>query len=172
MVQLESVTPDVIFPGYYRWQFSATATPTDGVISGGDVYFTLYDLPETPYTVEAPGLWGALSTGTGITPAGLSPTDDPNIRNVTFRYTDFSSRPWNAAILSGSTFDIILSTGNPVYGEFSWQNYSAYPVSDGQLQSGLGTVSQGNSVTVPEPATLGLVGLGLAVLAASRRRRQ
>jgi hypothetical protein len=92
------------------------------------------------------------------------------MRNVTFRYDDLSSRPWNDAILPGSTFDIILSTGTPVYGEFSWQNYSAYPVSTGQLQSGLGTVAGQGSTSVPEPATLVLLGSGLAGLFSFRKK--
>jgi hypothetical protein len=173
MVQLENVTPDTNFGNYYRWQFSATATPTDGFISGvsgGDVYFTIYDLPGTLVTVEAPNFWSALSTGTGITPAGLIPTDDSNIDNVTFRYSSLSSRPGSDAIVSGSIFDIILSTGNPVYGEFSWQDYSAYPYSTGQLQSGLGTVAGQGSTSVPEPATLILLGSGLAGLISLRKK--
>lgn len=171
MVQLDSVAPDIAFPGNYRWKFSASITPTDGFISGGDNYFTIYDVPGTLVTVESPLYWNASSHNTGDTPPGLSPTDDPSIVNVIFKYGSLSSRPGSDAVSAGSTFDIILSEGTPSILDYSWQDYSAYPVSNGQLQNGLGRTALKNGGTAPEPATLALVGLGLAGLGLSRRKR-
>ena len=169
IVQLDSVAPDLVFPGNYRWTFSAIASSTDGFGSSVDNYFTIYDLPGSITTVEASAVyWGSASSAlTGVTPVGLTPTDDPSKPNVTFRYTDSSDRPGNAAFQAGDHFDIILSDGIPIDLQYSWQDYSAYPIVNNPLQSGLGTVQN----NVPEPATIGLIGLGLAGLGISRRKR-
>ena len=169
VVQLDSVQPDLAFPGNYRWSFSATASASDGFISGGDNYFTLYDLPGSLITVESGALYwsGASSQLSGLTPAGETPSDDPGLPNVTFRYSSLSSRPGNAALQAGDVFDIILSAGTPVDLGYSWQDYSAYPVSDGRIQSGVGAIAASQ---VPEPVTAGLMVLGLTGLAVSRRK--
>jgi len=170
IVQLDSITPYIPVPGSYRWTFTATATPTDGFIAGGDNYFTIYDLPGPIVTVEANGAyWNSASSQLlGITPLGQNPTDDITLPNVTFKYTDLGSRPGNAAFQPGDHFDIMLNVSTPTEFVYSWQDYSAYPVSSGQLQSGIGTIVPSN---IPEPATIGLIGLGLAGLGFSRRKR-
>ena len=169
IVQLDSVAPDLVYPGNYRWTFSASASSTDGFRNDGEDYFTIYDLPGSIFTVEANALyWQASSSLTGETPLGLTPTDDPSKSNVTFTYSDNSNRPGNAAFQLGDHFDIILTVNTPVNLEYSWQDYSAYPIVNNPLQSGLGRIVQGN---VPEPSTIGLIGLGLAGLGISRRKR-
>ena len=169
IVQLDSVAPDLVFPGSYRWTFSATASSTDGFRDDGEDYFTIYDLPGSITTVESQAAyWGASSAMTGDTPVGVIPTDDPSKPNVTFTYNDSSNRPGNAAFQLGDHFDIILTDGIPIDIEYSWQDYSAYPIVNNPLQSGLGRIVQGS---VPEPATIGLIGLGLAGLGISRRKR-
>ena len=180
IVHLDSVTfiPSGTFAGDFRWRYSATATATDGFRSDTNVYFTIYDLPGTIVTVEAPANpdWGASGAPTGRTPSGLFPLDDPAIQNVTFEYKDPSERPGVDAFPTG-TFDIILDTGTAVASVVAWQDYSAYPPPTGVLQSGLGTVEgvstgPGPGTGVPAPGTLALLGLGLAGLAAVRRRKQ
>ncbi len=163
IVQLASITADNngLCPGGtngFRLSYSATITAGEGL---GGAFFTIYDLPGTICTVEAAVGWGASSTNTGLTPSGQSPADDPTIQNVTF--TSSLNQPSNG---HASTFDIIFTTSNPVFGVFSWQDQTAYPT--GSTQSGTGTV--GGASTVPEPGTLALAGAALALLGAMRRR--
>jgi hypothetical protein len=82
-----SVLPD---GGYYRFTY-AIVLPSDSLLRPGD-YFTIYDFDGfvpgsdqvggTPYA----SYWSFSSSGTGPTPPGVLPTDNPSIPNLTWTY--------------------------------------------------------------------------------------
>ena len=165
-----------ICEGYYIWSFSASGTPTDGFTPDDQEFITVYDIPGTICTAEPGALFGIRQRLTGFTPAGQTPTDDPALPNLTATYTGPSSRP----LSSVSTFEYFMrvfsSVATPAALQYSWQDYSAYPVSTGVLQSGIGTISlaggngDGGSTQVPEPGSALLLSLGLAGILAAYRR--
>ncbi|MFO0824073.1 MAG: hypothetical protein U0792_13335 [Gemmataceae bacterium] len=82
-----SVTPDA---GMYRYTY-AVKLPTDAVLRPGD-YFTIYDFDGfVPGSATASGSayssnWTFSSNPVGPTPAGVGPTDNPSITNLTWTY--------------------------------------------------------------------------------------
>jgi len=168
--------------GNFRWTYSVTL-PTDMKLQSGD-YFTVYDFAgyqngTGKVTAAAPGLdaasaanWSFSTALTGQTPAGLSPTDNPAIENLTWTY--------NGPTLTGQ-----LGLGNFVATSlFQAQvstNFTAINprASDGSIDKNLTdtfapTGEVGPPPQVPEPATLALLGIGLPLVGGARlvRRRR
>jgi len=167
-----SVIPD---GGMYRFTY-AIVLPTDSVLRPGD-YFTIYDfdgfVPGSAMASGAPSSpnWSFDAPLTGPTPPGVLPDDNPNISNLTWKYT-------------GAEINIDASVG---LGNF-WA-LSLFPdTTDSWFTASTGTSTgiDDHNITptvvpvpkapgppppgVPEPATLALACLGLPFLAAIRRR--
>lgn len=134
-------------------------------------FFTIYDFAGyVSGSCSAPTGWSCTAQNLGFTPDDVTPTDNPNITNLTWSY------------LSGPT--ILGQTGGVDLGLFSAQSiydtptlvsYSARGIANSGPQVGTIADNVGNTqgpmaTETPEPATLGLLGIGLAFLGAIRTK--
>jgi hypothetical protein len=100
----------------------------------------------------------------GITPGGQLITDSPSYLNITFYYTGVTQTGPITSI-DGFSFESSTGTANPD-GIFSYQ---ATKIQNGKPDQGQGNVDIPQ--TVPEPASVLLIGGGLVGLAFVRRKR-
>jgi hypothetical protein len=156
----------------YRWTY-AIVLPTDSKLQAGN-YFTIYDFHGYVAGGEsAPADWvfdGAMS---GPTPALLNPNDNPEVMNLTWRYTGPTipsgqiglGNFWAISSISESRVDSFTAITNRT--------------SDGVIDSNITETDVPVAPTtptdpnlVPEPTTLLLAGLGLPLVGLARLRRK
>lgn len=164
-------TPSNVF--YYSLNFSSTRTPVtaapiDTLVAGDQI--TIYDVKglTSLSQISLTGPFSATVQYTGLTPSGLAPSDDPTIENVTITYTGA------AHVTSDTPFTDALKITDPGYsgvvlGTFTSTDEKTSGPATGTTLKTLGGVSIPNAV--PEPASLTLMGLGLAGAAALKRQR-
>jgi hypothetical protein len=165
--------------GNFRWTYSVVL-PTNMSLQSGN-YFTIYDfagyVPGSG-TVTATGAnttaseWTITSNKTGVTPAGLNPTDNASTPNVTFTYSG-PSIP--SGQLTLGNFSLESTYGTTATGAFTAINpRAADGTSDANLTSTL--VPSGKEIPspvgTPEPGTLVLAGLGLPLVGLARSLRR
>lgn len=161
-----TVTPDA---GQYRWTY-AIVLPTDSQIRSGD-YFTIYDFAGlAPRTNSQPTNWVFSEANLGPVPAGVLPTDDPTLPNLSWTYT-------GPTVSSGQ-----LGLGNfwalSAYSEATNSAFTArtHRTSDGRIDTNITDtvvpVPTAPPPGVPEPGTLVLAALGVPFLGLARRLRR
>lgn len=175
-----SVQPEA---GNFRWTYSVVL-PSGMKLQSGD-YFTIYDFGGyvagsggvlSPYPDDSAAQHWALSTSNvGPTPDRLNPQDDPNITNLTWKYTGPTVPFGDEATKLGLGNFIATST----YGDSQSSFFTARNprFSDGTIDSNITETITPTGTTptptpgVPEPTTLVLAGLGLPLVGLARRFR-
>ena len=165
-----SVTPEA---DKFRWTY-AIVLPTDSQLQTGN-YFTIYDFNGyVAGSAVAPAGWTPTLSNVGPTPELVRPEDNPNIPNLSFRYT-------GPTITAGQTglgnFWAVSAYQLPTDSFFTARTNRS---SDGRIDTNITSTSvpvptaTPVGLTVPEPTTLALAGLGLPLVGFARwlRRKQ
>lgn len=155
----------------YEYVFDAQLLPGSSLHNGG--FFTVYDLPGIPkaaLTSQPSILWGSSIQLQGITPPGISPTDDPTVYNVTWGWNGSTITSPPTSNLDLGTF-VIGSTGELSSPPHPTLIYVGF-LNDGVTPPNEGTITV---TSIPEPSSVILLVLGagalpLLVLRARRRR--
>ena len=130
----------------FTWNYSANVT-VDQTINTGD-FFTIYDFGTiAPGSNTQPTGWTFSQALVGPTAALTSPTDNPNILNLTWTYTGTAPISGSAAL---GMFSVITGTDQLKTGQFTAQATRSSGPDAGTKVSNIGAVS----VPVPEPSAL------------------
>jgi hypothetical protein len=145
----------------FTWNYSANVT-VDQTVNTGD-FFTIYDFGSiAPGSNTQPTGWTFSQALVGPTAALTSPTDNPNILNLTWTYNGTTPISGSAAL---GIFSVITSTDQLKDGQFTAQATRNSGPNAGTKVSNIGNVA----VPVPEPSTLFPI-LGVCVAAALSSR--
>jgi hypothetical protein len=162
---LSSVTP---IGSNFTWNYAANVTVNE-TINPGD-YFTIYDFGSiVPASNIQPAGWVFSTSLLGVTPGLVSPTDNPNILNLTWTY--MGATPINGAAALG-IFSVVTNTNQLKVGQFTAEATRSNDPTNTKIDN-IGSVS----VPVPEMSALlpilSVCGAGLlSLLPPYLRRRQ
>lgn len=149
----------------FTWNYSANVTVNE-TINHGD-FFTIYDFSSImPTTTTQPTGWTFSTALVGPTPGLVTPTDNPNLWNLTWTYTGTTAIPGAAAL---GVFSAVTNTDQMKTGQFTAEATRSNDPQGTKIDN-IGQVS----VPVPESTSLlPLIGVcAVALLAAPRLRRQ
>jgi hypothetical protein len=150
----------------FNWQYSANVT-VDETVKAGD-FFTIYDFSAIMPTIQThPAFWTFSTSLVGPTAPLTTPTDNPNLWNITWTYIGQNSIPGSAAL---GFFSVVTNTNQLKSGQFTAEATKSNDPSDTKI-SNIGSVS----VPVPEPSALFPImslGAALGVERFFRRRKK
>ena len=153
------ITPGAAAPGA-----TTLASSTEGQVAD---YFTIYDI-QGFISAAAPAGWAVQTANVGSTPQFISNPDNASVINVTFVRTGANT---GAGPFTTSGFSITATFGTSINGFWSSEDTHNGGGTDGSTDWSGGQLLVPNT-TVPEPATMLLVGSGLLGLGAKFRRRR
>jgi hypothetical protein len=148
----------------FTWNYTANVT-VDETVNHND-FFTIYDFSSImPTTTTQPAGWTFSTALVGPTPSLVTPTDNPNLWNLTWTYTGTTAIPGAAAL---GTFSAVTSTDQMKTGQFTAEATRSNDPTGTKIDN-IGQVS----VPVPESTSLlPLIGVvAVALFAAPRLRR-
>lgn len=149
----------------FTWNYTANVT-VDETVNHND-FFTIYDFSAIMPTITTqPAGWTFSTALVGPTPGLVTPTDNPNLWNLTWTYTGVSPISGAAAL---GTFSAVTNTDQLKTGQFTAEATRSNDPTNTKIDN-IGQVS----VPVPEATSiLPLIGIcAAAVVYGSRLRRQ
>jgi hypothetical protein len=162
---LSPVTPN---GGNFTWSYAANVT-VDETINTGD-YFTIYDFGTFVAASNLqPAGWTFSSSLLGVTPSQVSPTDNPNLLNLTWTYTGTTPLVGAAAL---GNFSVLAATNLLTTSDFAAEATRSTGPNAGSKIDNIGRTS----VPVPEMSALlpilSVCGAGLVAAIPSLLRRR
>src|SRR5438128_5155991 len=130
----------------FTWNYAANVT-VNQTINAGD-FFTIYDFGTiAPGSNTQPTGWAFSQALVGPTAALTTPTDNPNILNLTWTYNGAAPIVGSAAL---GIFSVVTTTDQLKTGQFTAQATRSSGPEAGTKISNIGNVT----VPVPEPSAL------------------
>jgi hypothetical protein len=152
----------------YRYTYSVLLE-SDSVLKTGD-YFTIYDFAGfVTGSNSQPSDFAFQSLYTGPTPAQVAPGDDPNLPNLTWKY---SGPDMLVGQLDLGDFAADSEFGTTAYDDFAGRSHREV---DGRLNSNITDTHVPvpvNQCHVPEPSSLVLLGLAVPLIVGMRRMKR
>ncbi len=147
---------------------SSNPVPHMNLDLGG--FLTLYDFAGyVAGSCAGPADWVCTAQNVGFTPDDVIPTDDAAIVNLTWAHT-------TGSVILGQMGGVDLGqfTAMSIYNKERLVDYSSRTTKNGGFGAGTIADNVGNTrgpVSASAPASLGMLGMGLAALVAARRRK-